>query len=377
MGRIVQLKHSDVTELIFWNEKQNEAKKEATFAEQYSADTIASDGIMKHAVSGIYGVVTEYNIIRQKYIVALLHFKISENRIKHPETKIICDASDFNAYDMDTDKYKILHIFKSQVLSKINSMLEVSCHQSQAITIHNPTPIEVKYKISIEQTVSEPKVKYCLRVIRCETDIIKRKNLQSLGHNTLLSMSDSVAIVAEAIFAFGETEIEPVSDSDDETSDTCVSLDYLKTYLPFRQQGFAQLLTGMVAAIAVMANVDHFTVDAASDHTKKIFKNNFDSLKLGKLSDSSYWVYAVKSKSIIDNSQMKLWQAYQNIVEKMFGMHHRKDSRFQNKQKWQLTDFYWDIPYVQATNVQEEIEANQKALVQRFSNMMNPYIVPL
>ena len=74
---------------------------------------------------------------------------------------------------------------------------------------------------------------------------------------------------------------------------------------------------------------------------------------------------------------MKLWQAYQNIVEKMFGMHHRKEGRFQNKQKWQLTDFYWDIPYVQATNVQEEIEANQKALVQRFSNMMNPYIVPL
>ena len=48
--------------------------------------------------------------------------------------------------------------------------------------------------------------------------IIERKNLINKGHGDLTSMSDSVAIVAEAIFAFGETYTDALSDLDDEKS---------------------------------------------------------------------------------------------------------------------------------------------------------------
>ena len=316
----------------------------------------------------LIGIVTkQYIQWHQSKFIKILQVRLLQFNILN--TSIICKESDLQMHHLDA-RNDILDVFENYILEPINKMLKVSCQHSPTQTVLNPNNMKINYEISLHQimTYSDSQT-YRLQVTRRQTDVLKKEN-HCNREDELLSMSDSKAIVAEACFSKENTlRAGPLWNS--------ICLDKLKTYLPFRQQGFAELLTGLVASIAVMANVDHFTVNPVSEHTKKIFDNNFQALFLPDFSTFDYLVFAVKSNSLKD-SQIILWQAYRKIVEKMFRMHLRTDDdQFQDAQKWHSTEFYCEADYVQATNVKEEIEANRKTLVQRFSNMMNPYMVPL
>lgn len=311
----------------------------------------------------LYGLVTGITDNANNK-VRILQFK----KLDGIDCEITVKASQLREIKSIDDKMKFIEEY---VIAPVKESLQVITNEVQMEQGH---PMQVSYSIHIMQAVNNSKPdsvhKYYLEMWRKKNHTIETE-LQTArpDDNTILPTYNSVQLVASSdlhITGWGLHDSE-------------IALQLLSTNLPFRRQGYAKLLTGIVLSIAAIADVHSLYVHAMSLPTRKILLDTVGE-PTDRAPGSTEFEYALNdehSKEPNIQLRLKLWEAYQGIVETAFRFHLPDEIPLQVPSPssfFKETSFYWNIPYKQATDKAEEFY-RVKGMPQRFAGEVNPYVV--
>ena len=324
----------------------------------------------------IHGIVSTIDSNTGLYHVRILYFKARPGRDGILEVEPLYLQ---RLHDHSPEKNKF---FEDYVLKSINTMFDRICNRHQNI---RGNPIEVEYKIRMTKAMTPPTQghQYFLEVWRHEIPVVENEILRKRlpgEYQTCLEEADKVV----QLVALRQFEIIP------QAHKKCTAhLSLMETFLPFRQQGFAKLLTGVVFAFAAISDIGQLTVQPLARAMQQIFDNHLNAPYEGDKNTRKYNIDDTMNP--FSTNVVKLWDAFQTLVDDTFylcdsKLKEGKTRRISRPGPGELlrgdlfkqTDFYFNVQYWQATAEYEKWHRDsldRDGLPQRFSGAANPYLV--
>ena len=315
----------------------------------------------------MHGIVSTIDSANNLYRVRILCFKA------RPEHDCVLDVEQRYLQRLHDHSHEKNEFLEGYVLRSINLMLAEICNNEQNI---RGNPIEVEYKIRMTKAMTPPMKghKYFLEVLRHEIPVVENEILMHrLPEEFILEEGNKVV----QLVASCEFEITPQAGTKCTATLSC-----LQTFLPFRQQGFAKLLTGVFFAFVAISEIGQLTVQPLAKPTQQIFRKYLHAVYK---KNGSSWKYNIgDTTNDRSTNTVDLWNAFQTLVDNTFHLCDSKGKKEKTAPKprpeelFKPTRFYLNVKYWQATAEYEKWHRDsldRNGLPQRFSGAANPYLV--